>query len=101
MGVEINLLAKYPVSKRNIKLRSLKTENDKIVATKYGYDYFDGDRRYGYGGYNYDSKYWSNVVIDFMNYFKLSSTSSLLDVGCAKGFMLYEISKLIPGIDLK
>ena len=101
MGIEINLLAKYPVSKRNIKLRSLKTENDKIVASKYEYDYFDGDRRYGYGGYNYDSKYWSNVVIDFMNFFKLSSTSSLLDVGCAKGFMLYEISKLIPGINLK
>jgi ubiquinone/menaquinone biosynthesis C-methylase UbiE len=101
MGIEINLLAKYPVSKRDIKLRSLKTENDKFVASKYDYDYFDGDRRYGYGGYNYDSKYWSNVVIDFMNYFKLSSTSSLLDVGCAKGFMLYEISKLIPGINLK
>lgn len=101
MGMEINLLSKYPVSKRDIKSRSLKTKEDQIIATQYGYDYFDGDRKYGYGGYHYHSKYWNNVVIDFMDYFGLNSSSSLLDIGCAKGFMLYELSKLIPGISLK
>ena len=53
-------------------------------------DFFDGDRKYGYGGYNYNSKYWSEVVKDFKNFYKLSDGSSILDVGCGKGFMLFD-----------
>jgi ubiquinone/menaquinone biosynthesis C-methylase UbiE len=101
MGKEINLLSKYPVSVRDIKARSLKTADDKRIASNYGYDYFDGDRKYGYGGYHYNPKYWRNVVKDFVKYFNITSASTILDVGCAKGFMLYDMFQLIPGISLK
>jgi len=101
MGIEINLLNKYPVSVRDIKARSLKTADDQSIASRFGYDYFDGERKYGYGGYYYNPKYWNNVVEDFKNYFNLTSSSSLLDVGCAKGFMLYDLYKLIPSMSLK
>ena len=81
--------------------------NNKIecmeIARKFEFDYWDGDRKYGYGGYHYHSKYWNNVVIDFMNYFGLNSSSSLLDIGCAKGFMVYAMSLLgkdASGVDI-
>ncbi len=102
MGIEIDLLAKYPKSNRNVDERGLeKTDKDREIARKFGKEFFDGDRRNGYGGFNYNSKFWEPVVPDFQKHFSLNSKSSVLDVGCAKGFMIYDISKLIPGIAVK
>ena len=102
MGKEINLLKNYPRAKRNISEREkLKSEQDRIIARKFGKEFFDGDRAHGYGGFIYNSKFWQPVIHDFKNYWNLNSNSSILDVGCAKGFMLYDFSKLIPGITLK
>ncbi len=102
MGIEIDLLAKYPKSNRNVDERGLeKTDKDREIARRFGKEFFDGDRRNGYGGFNYNSKFWEPVVPDFQKYFSLNSKSSVLDVGCAKGFMIYDISKLIPGITVK
>ena len=102
MGKEINLLKNYPRAKRNIFEREkLKSEQDRIIARKFGKEFFDGDRAHGYGGFIYNSKFWQPVIHDFKNYWNLNSNSSILDVGCAKGFMLYDFSKLIPGITLK
>ena len=102
MGIEIDLLAKYPKSNRNVDERGLeKTDKDREIARKFGKEFFDGDRRNGYGGFNYNSKFWEPVIPDFQKHFSLNSKSSVLDVGCAKGFMIYDISKLIPGITVK
>ena len=102
MSKEIDLLKNYPKSKRKIFERlSSKTEEDRKIARKFDKDFFDGERKHGYGGFVYDEKYWKNVVVDFKKYWKLNSSSSVLDVGCAKGFMLYDLSKLIPKIKLR
>jgi len=102
MGKEINLLADYPKSKRNLVDReNFKSEHNVEIARKFGKDFFDGGRETGYGGFNYNSKYWTNVVKKFKSYWKLDMDSTLLDVGCAKGFMLYDLSLLIPGINFK
>jgi ubiquinone/menaquinone biosynthesis C-methylase UbiE len=102
MGKEINLLADYPKSKRNLVDReNFKSEHNVEIARKFGKDFFDGGRETGYGGFNYNSKYWTNVVKKFKSYWKLNMDSTLLDVGCAKGFMLYDLSLLIPGINFK
>ena len=99
--MEINLLKSYPKLKRNTTDRaSSKTEKDQIIARQFGREFFDGERRYGYGGYYYDKKYWSPVVPDFMKFYNLNSQSKVLDVGCGKGFFLYDLLNLIPGISV-
>ena len=93
MEKEVNLLSNYPKSKRDISKREdEKTEKDRNIARKFGKDFFDGNRKHGYGGFSYNPKYWQVVVQDFKKYWNLSSSSSILDVGCAKGFMLYDFS---------
>ena len=101
MGKEIDLLINYPKAKRNVEERgATKSESDRALARKFGKDFFDGDRKNGYGGFNYMPKFWQPVIPTFQEYWNLNSNSSLLDVGCAKGFMLYDLSQLIPNITL-
>jgi ubiquinone/menaquinone biosynthesis C-methylase UbiE len=101
MGKEIDLLANYPKSKRNLDERAAtKSDEDRTIARQFGQDFFDGDRNHGYGGFSYMSKFWENVIPTFQNYWALDSESSVLDVGCAKGFMLYDFMRLIPGISI-
>ena len=100
--MEIDLLVNYPKSKRNIEERKIKkTEEDVAVASKFGAEFFDGDRRHGYGGFTYAPRFWQPVVPMFQKHFELNAGSSLLDVGCAKGFMLHDLAKLIPGLTVK
>ena len=99
IGREINLLARYPKIKRNLEERNeRKTEESRAIARKFGYDYFDGERSYGYGGFNYHPRFWTDVINDLISTYQLTSSSSVLDVGCAKGFFLYDLSKILPGI---
>ena len=70
------------------------------VAKKYGVDYWDGNRKYGYGGYKYIPGRWKNVAIKIIEKFKLKNNSYILDVGCGKGFLLYEIKKILPNIKI-
>ena len=100
MKKEINLLEDYPKSKRNLDEREGKKSDKNVeIARKFGKDFFDGSRETGYGGFNYNPKFWTNVVKKFKDHWKLKANDSLLDVGCAKGFMLYDFQLLIP--DLK
>lgn len=102
MGKEINLMINYPKSKRNVKGRGLKkTEEDRMIARKFGKDFFDGDRSVGYGGYYYNPRFWQPVIPTFKEHFGMTSESSVLDVGCGKGFMLHDMKELIPGITVK
>ena len=102
MGLEIDLLINYPKAKRNLDERAAsKTEADRAIARQFGKDFFDGDRRHGYGGFNYLPRFWQPVIPTFQSHFRLDSDSSLLDVGCAKGFMMHDLAALIPGITVK
>ena len=102
MGQEIDLLEHYPRTKRNVEERgATKTEDIRRVARQFGQEFFDGDRQYGYGGFKYFSRFWQPVIPTFQKYFNLTASSSLLDVGCAKGFMLYDLLELIPDIKVR
>tara|TARA_B100000424_G_C22930998_1_gene495287 strand:- start:1469 stop:2122 length:654 start_codon:yes stop_codon:yes gene_type:complete len=97
--MEINLLKKYPKTKRNLKKRTEEKSSDVIkIARKFGRDFFDGHRKYGYGGFNYDKKYWRKVTQDLIRHYRLNDNSSVLDVGCGKGFMLYDFKKNLKNL---
>ncbi len=101
MSKEIDLLINYPRSKRNLEERSEKKENnDILIARKFGKDFFDGDRKHGYGGFKYNPKFWQPVISTFVKHWNLTNDNSILDVGCGKGFMLYDFMQSIPGIKL-
>jgi len=102
VGREIDLLVNYPKTKRDVSDRGqTKTEEDRRVARQFGRQFFDGDRRHGYGGFNYLPRFWQPVVPTLQDHFGLRAGSSLLDVGCAKGFMLHDLALLIPGMVVK
>lgn len=99
MGREIDLLENYPKAKRNVDERGqTKTEEDRAIARRFGKEFFDGDRRHGYGGFSYQSRFWQPVIPTFQRHFGLTEKSSVLDIGCGKGFMLHDMAALIPGI---
>ena len=101
-GIEIDLLQKYPKANRDPLARAEgKTEQDRVLARKFGKDFFDGDRRNGYGGFNYAPRFWTPVCPDIIQHFNLSSGSSVLDVGCAKGFMLVDLLKAMPSLTVR
>ncbi len=102
MGREIDLMINYPRANRNVTARGItKTEADRALARRFDKAFFDGDRSHGYGGFNYNSRFWQPVVPTFQSFYNLTSRSSLLDVGCAKGFMMHDFAELIPGITVK
>tara|TARA_B100000809_G_scaffold238763_1_gene259801 strand:- start:144 stop:803 length:660 start_codon:yes stop_codon:yes gene_type:complete len=99
MGREIDLLVNYPRPKRDVAARgAAKTDEDRAIARQFGREFFDGDRRHGYGGFGYAPRFWQPVIPTFQAYFGLSADRSVLDVGCAKGFMLHDLAEAIPGI---
>lgn len=101
-GCEIDLMANYPRAKRDVAARGQsKTEADRKIAREFGAAFFDGSRDQGYGGFSYNSKYWQPVIPDFQKRYQLDASSAVLDIGCAKGFMMHDMAQLIPGITVK
>ena len=101
MNREINLLSSLPKSNRDIKARAEAKDPDVIkISKKFGYDYFDGDREYGYGGYHYDGR-WRPVARDIIEFFGLKKGSRVLDVGCAKGFLVWDLMKEKKFLDVR
>lgn len=96
---EVNLLAKLPKGKRNVAARQhAKTDEHIRVSREYGRMYFDGPREYGYGGYRYDGR-WVPVAQDMISHFDLKPGDRVLDVGAAKGFLVKDFMKALPGLE--
>ncbi len=98
MGHLMNIIT--PLHKRASRDYLERMQNEKIscsdVAREFGKDFWDGDRKYGYGGYKYDGR-WEVVARSLIQLYGLSENARILDVGCGKGFLLYELKKLLPG----
>ncbi len=69
-------------------------------AKEYEFDYWDGDRRYGYGGYKYIDDRWKKVAQPLIDIYNLKPDSKILDVGCGKAFLLYELKQLLPDAEI-
>lgn len=97
---QINLLASLPKAKRNITSRNeAQTPENIAIARQYGREYFDGPRDVGYGGYRYDGR-WIPVAEDMVKHFGLRPGMRVLDVGCAKGFLVKDLMKVCPGLEV-
>jgi len=97
---EINLLRRYPRSKRNIQKRTNAQSQENIrIARGYGREYFDGARDTGYGGYRYDGR-WVAIAEDMVAYWGLKPGDRVLDVGAAKGFLVKDLMKVCPGLEV-
>src|SRR3989339_134317 len=101
MGKLLNIITNiHQKTKRDVLARML---DDKVkcmgIARKFGSDFWDGDRRFGYGGYKYDGR-WGTVAKQLVETYKLPSDAKILDVGCGKGFLLYEFKKILPNAEV-
>mgnify|MGYP001287170802 CR=1 FL=1 len=93
--------------KSYVSFRHLKTKrnyldrmnNNKVkcmkISKKYGKEYWDGDRKFGYGGYKYISGYYTYLAKKLIIDYDLNKDSKILDIGCGKGFLIFELSKLL------
>lgn len=106
MGKLLNIIT--PLHKQAKRDYLARMNDDKAycmkIARQYGKDFWDGDRKYGYGGYKYDGR-WEVVARSLIREYGLSDDVNILDVGCGKGFLLYELRRLLPkstlvGIDI-
>lgn len=94
---EVNLLRHYPPAKRKLaRPRSLDPAN-RAAALRYGAEYFDGTREQGYGGYYYDGR-WIPIARDIVDHFGLKPGDRVLDVGCAKAFLVKDLMGVCPGL---
>lgn len=97
---QVNLLQALPQIKRNIQARQQAKSQEIInIAKQFGKMYFDGPRKYGYGGYIYDGR-WLPVAKDIIDYFNLRPGYNVLDVGCAKGFLVKDLMIQCPGLEV-
>ncbi|MDQ3068438.1 MAG: class I SAM-dependent methyltransferase [Acidobacteriota bacterium] len=95
---EVNLLARYPKAKRNAAARVGAKEENLALAMKFGREYFDGTREQGYGGFRYDGR-WVPIAEDLIRHFGLEAGGRVLDIGCAKGFLVKDLMQVCPGLD--
>jgi SAM-dependent methyltransferase len=88
-----------PLHKRTKRDYLARMVDDKVhcmvKAKEYEFDYWDGDRRYGYGGYKYDGR-WKVAAERLIDQYKLGPTARILDVGCGKAHLLHELKLLLP-----
>jgi ubiquinone/menaquinone biosynthesis C-methylase UbiE len=101
MGRLMNIVT--PLHKRAKREYLPRMVDDKVhcmlKAKEYEYDYWDGDRRYGYGGYKYDGR-WKPVAQTFIDTYGLTNNSKVLDVGCGKAHIIHEMKQLLPGAEI-
>jgi ubiquinone/menaquinone biosynthesis C-methylase UbiE len=102
MGELLNLVTPLHTQTRRDYLRRMTDDKVQCMrkAREYGPDYWDGDRRYGYGGYRYIPGRWRPVAEALIRTYALRPGDAVLDVGCGKGFLLYEMQLLMPELRL-
>ncbi len=97
MGKHLEIIT--PLHKKTKRDYIARMLNDKPhcmqVSKQYGLDYWDGDRKYGYGGYSYDGRQEA-IAGNLIKHYNLKEDSKILDIGCGKGYLLYEFQKLLP-----
>jgi SAM-dependent methyltransferase len=99
---EVDFLAKYQkATARDYVARVVAHDKAECatIAKKWGEEYWDGPRQYGYGGYRYDGR-WLPFAEDIARHYGLKPGDRVLDVGCGKGFLLYELTRAVPGIEI-
>jgi len=101
MGRLLNVVT--PLHKRTKRDYLARMVDDKVTcmlkAKEYEFDYWDGDRRFGYGGYKYDGR-WKVVAESLIQTYGLKDGARILDVGCGKGFLLHEFKQLLPNAEV-
>jgi SAM-dependent methyltransferase len=101
LGREIDILVDYPKATRDLSARlESKSEESRSIGRRFGFDYFDGDRNHGYGGFSYHPRFWQPVIPSIIENYQLDNSSSVLDVGCAKGFFLYDLKQTLPEVSI-
>ena len=99
MGKKINLLCDLPSIKRPLDQRKQASEQDRAYHWQLGKEYFDGTRMQGYGGYIYDGR-WRPVARRLHEHYALPSNAKILDIGCAKGFLLHDFKLEFPDVNV-
>ena len=102
MNKELDFITDFHLSTKREYLKRMIDDkiNSMKVARKFEKDFWDGERKYGYGGYKYIPNLQTPLAKRLIEYYKLTDSSHILDVGCGKGFLLYEIKKIIPNINV-
>lgn len=95
---EFNLLDSVPKAVRDVSSRLANKEENRRLASKFGWEYFDGPREQGYGGYRYDGR-WTAVARRLIERYKLKPGDRVLDIGCAKGFLVKDLTDALPGLE--
>ncbi len=94
---EVNLLKSTPKIVRDASARRVDKEANRRLALRFDFEYFDGPREQGYGGYHYDGR-WVPVAKNVITHFGLKPGDRVLDIGCAKGFLVKDLMDVMPGL---
>jgi len=101
MGRLMNIVT--PLHKRTTRDVLARMVDDKVAcmlkAKEYEFDYWDGDRRYGYGGYRYDGR-WKTVAETLIKEYQLGPKAKVLDIGCGKAHLIHELKLLLPEAEI-
>lgn len=97
---EIDLLRALPKTKRDLKRRVETRDPEAVrIAKEFGETFFDGHRDFGYGGYRYDGR-WQPVARDIIEHYGLKPGMRVLDIGCAKGFLVKDLMDALHGLEV-